>query len=216
MTPGLTDELSTALPEFDEPQDAAEILAGDDAPENRKREPFATSFLDAPKRVFYDWSKVQMATKLIRTLPKPGETLHCIVNDSFSGGDLVPAIQKLQGQPVRELILTTLGFSTKNIDVLCDMFHKGLIQKMSLTLSAFFASNSTDAYLYAKRSFEEAKCPITVKRNHTKLQLYDFGRTFYTVESSANLRSCSNYEAFTLTNSKLLFDFHKQWVNKML
>lgn len=53
-------------------------------------------------------------------------------------------------------------------------------------------------------------------RTHTKLLLIETtAGDCYTIESSANLRSCKNVEQSTFTNDRPLFDFHRQWLNEL-
>jgi hypothetical protein len=85
-----------------------------------------------------------------------------------------------------------------------------------MVCSVYFAETDRPAYDYARERFSEINCQLTTSRNHTKLMLFDFGRTFYTVESSANLRSCNNFEQFNLTNSRDVWKFHRGWVTRML
>ncbi len=52
-------------------------------------------------------------------------------------------------------------------------------------------------------------------RNHTKLILARVAGKSYVVESSANLRSCSNLEQFVITQSARLLKFHEGWLGKV-
>jgi len=178
--------------------------------------PKKISFKDKPaKRVFYDWSQVNAAVELLTALPNEGETIHAVMNSLFKGVDLAPAIQRLAGLPAKELIVTTLGFNRQDASCLCEMVERGEVKQLSLVCSNFFAEKDRGAFAYAKARFEEVGAHIAVSRNHSKLMLFDFETAHYTVESSANLRSCNNLEQFALTNSVALFDFHKSWVTKM-
>ena len=178
--------------------------------------PKKVAFRDKPiKRLFYDWGQVDSAVELIDRLPSQGETVHAIMNSLFKGVDLAPAIQRLAGKPARELIVTTLGFNRQDASCLCEMVERGEVQSLSLVCSNFFAEKDRGAHAHAVKRFAEVGARIAVSRNHTKLMLFDFGTEFYTVESSANLRSCNNLEQFALSNSKELFNFHKSWVMKM-
>lgn len=180
--------------------------------------PKRLAFRDKPiKRIFYDWSQVKAAMELIERLPGPGETVHAIMNSLFKGVDLAPAIQRLANKPAKELIVTTLGFNRADAACLCEMVERGEVLSLSLVCSNFFAEKDRGAFNYATARFAEVGSKIAVSRNHSKLMLFDFGGgEFYTVESSANLRSCNNLEQFCLSNSAALFAFHKSWIVKML
>jgi len=174
------------------------------------------AFRDKPKkRVFYDYSEVNNAVKLLNRLPGPGETIHAIMDSHFKGIDLVPAIINLAQRPAAELIVTTLGFNQRDAACLCELKERREIRELAMVCSNFFAEKDPRAYDYAVEHFARVGAKIAVSRNHSKLLLFDFGDECYTVESSANLRSCNNFENFVLSNSKPLFRFHKGWVMRM-
>ena len=52
---------------------------------------------------------------------------------------------------------------------------------------------------------------------HAKVLLIELtdGRSF-TVESSANLRSCSSIEQITMTQDAALTTFHRTWIDEIL
>lgn len=170
----------------------------------------------AKRRVFYDYSEVHNAVNLIQPLPARGETIHAVMDSHFKGVDLVPAILRLAARPARELIITTLGFNQRDAACLCELAERGDIERLAMVCSNFFAEKDQAAYNYARERFAKVGGRLAVSRNHSKLLLFDMRPDYYTVESSANLRSCMNFEQFALTNSKPLFDFHRGWVTKML
>jgi len=202
-----TSDLDVTFPEFLEEQSVSDIMRAQDSEKPALKPAWATvnlprklTFREKPtKRVFYDYSEVDNAINLLERLPSPGETVHAVMDSHFKGIDLVPAILRLAGVPASELIVTTLGFNRRDAACLCELVQRGEIHRLSMVCSNFFAEKDKGAYDYALGSFA------------------DFGPThFYTVESSANLRSCNNFEQFALTNSPELFAFHRSWVSKML
>lgn len=179
--------------------------------------PKTLAFRDKPKRrIFYDYSEVENAVQRIQSLPKREETIHAVMDSHFKGVDLVPAVLRLAKRPARELIITTLGFNQRDAACLCELAERGEIERLGLVCSNFFAEKDKGAYNYAVARFAKVNARITTHRNHSKLLLFDMRPDYYVVESSANLRSCVNFEQFALTNSKPLFEFHRSWVSKML
>jgi hypothetical protein len=215
-------ELDLAMPSFDAENPQAISMAEEKKPALKPawatvKLPEKLSFREKPtKRIFYDYSEVENAIRLLTTLPAKGETIHAVMDSHFKGIDLVPAVCRLAKAQAKEVIVTTLGFNRRDAACLCEMKQRGDIQELSMVCSNFFAEKDRGAYDYARERFVTVGARLGVSRNHSKLILFDFGTTFYTVESSANLRSCMNFEQFALTNSKPLFDFHKSWVTKML
>jgi hypothetical protein len=73
------------------------------------------------RRLFYDFSQVAHATRLIQSLPDPDETVHCVMDGTFNGIALVPAVIELANKPSEEIIITTLGFNLRNIECLIEL-----------------------------------------------------------------------------------------------
>jgi hypothetical protein len=221
MNEDLAADLDPALPslELEEEQPTQVKTAADALPPAWKTVdlPKQLAFRDKPKRrIFYDYSEVENAVQRLKSLPKREETIHAVMDSHFKGVDLVPAVLRLAKRPTAELIVTTLGFNQRDAACLCELVERGEIKRLGLVCSNFFAEKDKGAYNYAVERFAKVGARITTHRNHSKLLLFDMKPDYYVVESSANLRSCVNFEQFALSNSKPLFDFHRGWVNKML
>ena len=211
--------LDTSIPSFDS-QNIAEVLAEDADTKKPKphqviKLPSELSHRTKSRRLFYDFSQVAHATRLIKTLPTPDETVHCVMDGTFNGIALVPAIIDLAAVPCENLIITTLGFNLRNIECLIELAERGLIKRLSLLCSDYYDKANRQEYAQAKSRIESIEGTIRSGMNHSKILLLDMGQNAYVVESSANLRSCSNVEQFTLTNSRPLFQFHKSWIDCM-
>lgn len=167
------------------------------------------------RRIFYDFSQVANAVNLIKELPGPDETIHCVMDGTFNGIALVPAVIELAGQPV-DLTITTLGFNLRNIECLIELSERKLIKKLSLVCCIYFEAANPHEYQRATQRFATIGATLKANVNHSKILLFDFGHAAYVAESSANLRSCNNLEQFSLTNSRPLLTFHANWINKML
>jgi hypothetical protein len=171
-------------------------------------------------RKFYDLSRVPNAVKLVKPLPDEGETIHALMGGDFHAWDLIPAIHGLLSCPISELYITTLGFNHSNNQHLCDMIDAGQVQTAYVLCSEYFRDADRDVYNAAEKRLAERGSMLKAVRNHSKIiairpadRLPGWGwRARYTVESSANLRSCNNLEQFTLTNDAALFEFHTKWI----
>jgi hypothetical protein len=219
---GDPDDFDITIPKFDGGEGFAELLEKDDAKPALKpawatvRLPKKLAFKDRPKkRIFYDFSEVEHAISRIVKLPGPNETIHAIMDSTFKGVDLVPAVIKLAKRPCARLTITTLGFNRRDIACIMELKQRGEILELNMVCSNFFAEKDMGAYNYAREQFQAKGCRIAIARNHSKLLMFEFGEQAYVVESSANLRSCVNFEQFALTNSRELYNFHQSWVSKM-
>ena len=57
------------------------------------------------------------------------------------------------------------------------------------------------------------KWKIAKARNHAKVALFDCGLV---IETSANLRSSDNIEQITAVHDVELYDFHREWIAKLI
>jgi hypothetical protein len=167
------------------------------------------------RRRFYDLSQVPNAISIIRPLPEPDEVIHAVMDGSFDGWSIIPAIRQLSGQPITELWIATLGFNLTNNQHLCDMLDNGDVQAVTVLCSCYFRESDKDTFQPAKERLEQRGQRLFAARNHAKIILAATGGRHFVVESSANLRSCQNVEQFTLTQSKAVFDFHRTWVEQL-
>jgi len=214
------DGLSTELPALDPAGNLTELMAEHEPKERRPGDviklPETLSHRTKGRRLFYDFSQVAHATRLIRTLPEPDETVHCVMDGTFNGIALVPAVIELAGKPAEEIIITTLGFNLRNVECLIELAEKGQIKRLSMVCSDYYEKANKAEYAQAKARLDSISATIRSSMNHSKIILFNFPDAAYAVESSANLRSCNNLENFCLTNSRPLFEFHKSWIGRML
>ena len=100
-------------------------------------------------RKFEDWRGRDSAVAQLKRLPVAGEIIHAITSGNYRGVDLIPAILKLADAAAVELIVSTLSFSTGNIDVLCRLLDEKQIRRAALVCSVYFRRTSEAAYTYA-------------------------------------------------------------------
>jgi len=170
------------------------------------------------RRRVKDARKEESAMAAIGKLPGPTESLHLVISGRFALWHVVPAIRQLAGQTIDELRIATLGFSRDNIDALCAMLDAGEIGRVWLLCSHYFKGTSTDTFTHAQDQLARrpGRAWFASLRTHAKLLLLKLadGRTF-TIESSANLRSCKNIEQMTLVGSRPVYAFHAGWIDEL-
>jgi hypothetical protein len=172
----------------------------------------------ASKITTFDWRKVKAAADALERMPAPGEYIHAIVGQEFAGFDLLPAFLQLTGaKKFSRLYLTTLGFSRDNLAKLGQMFDARQIDPERLTIlcAEYFRRVDSELWDIGALMAKEHGFGFRSFRNHTKLILAELAGRAYCVESSANLRSCTNIEQFTICQSRPLFDFHAAWIKKV-
>lgn len=176
----------------------------------------------AAKRDWMQALRVANAAKQLRRLPEPGESIHCVMRGNFNAWDLIPAALELMAPAtIQTLRITTLGFNRRNAAQLLELHEAGKIQRCLFVCSIFYErgeggeGNKQLCQALAKKleAYGGRFCSI---RNHSKVQTFDTtDGNAYTIESSANLRSCHTIEQFTLTNDPDLLAFHAQWIDQV-
>lgn len=156
------------------------------------------------------------AAKQIGRLPAPCEAVHCLMGGDYHGFDIVPALIDLEGQPVEKLTIATLSFSKKNLSHLTLLLDQGRIQSVELLASDYFAKADALIYTAAKRELENRGHKIGFARTHAKVICMTTPGNNYVVESSANLRSCVNFEQFCIFNDRELLTWHREWISYLL
>lgn len=203
-------DLDTIEPFYQEQDDASRnvtVTLHDDRTHRRQ----------ATRRSFLDYTGVPNAAQHLDRLPDPGESIHGIMRCNFDAFDFVPAILHLM-QPAQcaELNIATLGFNDRNGRTLIELIDAGDIQRASFIGSHFWKSHETGVYdaLYHDLTSRGHRC--LAMRCHCKILLFETSDgQAYTMEMSANLRSCRNLEQFVLTNDRDLLQFHRRWMNDM-
>ncbi|MGD0091537.1 MAG: hypothetical protein ABSE73_16585 [Planctomycetota bacterium] len=172
--------------------------------------PAVPTFRHTPAgRRFIDARKARTAAEVLGGLPAPGETWHCVIPpakyDFFS---LIDAMLVLAGPAtITDLYLASLGFNAKNAGRLLELLDCGAVQRCRLLVSVYWQCQDSEAdtiaVLRARLTW------FTAALAHLKIIAAAFtdGR-FIVAEGSANLRSCSSYEQFTVTNDRALYAFY--------
>lgn len=170
------------------------------------------------RRRFRDARREQSAVAAIGELPDTDEALHLLISGRFALWHMVPAMRELSGERIEELRIATLGFSRDNIDALCSMLDAGQIDRVWLLCSHYFKGTSEEIFTHAQQQLARrpSHASFLSRRTHAKLLLLKLpdGRTF-TVESSANLRSCKNIEQITILGSPEVYAFHRAWIDEL-
>lgn len=165
-----------------------------------------------------DARKVDLAAAAIDRLPGPREAWHIVTSGKFALWDYVPAVLKLVAPvTIAELHVATLSFSKPNVAQFCELLDSGQIGQAKLLASTYLRATNPDVYEFAMA--EVPKRPtahLLLLRVHAKvvaMKLSD-GRTF-TIESSANLRSCKAIEQSVATGSPAVYSLHVGWIDDL-
>jgi hypothetical protein len=131
---------------------------------------------------------------------------------------IIPATLHLaEPATIRYLAVVTLSFSQANMLDLLAMMDAGQIERLDFCYSIYFRSGNREQCERLAHELTSRGGRVYSGLVHAKLLLLLLtdGRAF-TVESSANLRSCASVEQLTLFHDRALLDFHKQWINEII
>lgn len=168
------------------------------------------------RRLFFDTLRSRSAIDTLRGLPADGETWHCIMSGSYDGFDLIDAIlAHASPSVIQDLHLASLGFNHVNATRLLKLIDSSAVRRCTMIVSVYYEAGYNEQATCYQLATELPACGgwYLATLCHAKVvcaRMSD-GRCFV-IESSANLRSCSSIEQFTITQDVGLFEFHKQWM----
>jgi hypothetical protein len=163
------------------------------------------------RRRFVRMEQHAAAVEHLRPLPGRGESIHGLMNGSYSGWSLATAVIELLGVPVDELIVSTLGFNRQNCRSLVALLDSGAVGSLLLNVSNYFR-HSRSIFGDIRRELESRGQRIAVTRSHAKLLLFRARQRAIVIETSANLRSSQNWEQFVISDDAELLRFHRRWI----
>ena len=170
------------------------------------------------KAVMLDARRLANVLEHIGRLPERGEAFHLITENRYSMAHVIPAtLQLAEPATIHHLTVVTLSFSQPNMVDLLAMLDSGQIAEVHFLYSCYFRANNKDACQQLAEALTARGQRVFSGLIHAKLLLIELtdGRT-YTVESSANLRSCASVEQLAMIHDRSLYDFHRTWTNEIL
>ena len=170
------------------------------------------------KRTMVDARQTANAVAHIGRLPAPGETIHLVCAGGYSLYHHIEAVLQIAAPvTIRYLGIATLGFSRENLERLIALLDAGTIGRLDFLYSVYFRSNEREICERLAHELTTRGQRVLSMRTHCKLLLIELGdgRDAYTIESSANLRSCKNLEQSTFTNHVGLLQFHRRWLDEL-
>lgn len=143
-------------------------------------------------------------------LPAEGETVHLVLPGGIALGDVLWSVvdgTRLPGP----LTVSTLGFGRRWIAGLIDRLRDGRITSGVVVCSNYFRKSDPTEYADAAAALAPWPCRLTDARTHAKIAV--FGH--FSLEGSANLRSCRSIENVAVTHDENLARFHAKWISEI-
>jgi hypothetical protein len=143
----------------------------------------------------------------------------CIINGSFIFGDFIEALITKKDLHVKEMMISTLSLSLNNIDSLANLIKWEYLDKLDLIVSDYFYSHERSMLVQAmyERLDNNDKFQLAAAGVHTKICLMETtcGKKII-IHGSPNLRSSANIEQFVIENNTYLYDFNKEYHDRII
>jgi tRNA isopentenyl-2-thiomethyl-A-37 hydroxylase MiaE len=142
------------------------------------------------------------------------ESLHIISSDNFGSIELLKVILKRFN--VKEINLTTWSYNEDFIELVKTCLENSIAFNFFVDKSI----KTRKAHLYAQIvTLADLHKNLKVKIHHmlhSKVTLIKTYKEYLSIESSANYSKNQRIENYTISNSENLFNFHKDWMNKLI
>lgn len=139
---------------------------------------------------------------------------NCIVAGNFIFGDFIEAFIVENNCKCLNVTISTLSMDQNNVDSLHNLIEGEFIEELNLVVSDYFYAHERGQlipYIYRELDIDN-KFQLAVAGSHTKICLIrTLGGKHIVIQGSANLRSSSNIEQFTIEDNKDLYDFYLEY-----
>jgi len=157
---------------------------------------------------------IQTKNKLnkICEIPNKNTQQRIVTKKAINTFDFVLAI--LANENIINLTIAIYRIGKKTANELKELQKSGKIKNITILLNDGFPKLIPDCWNLLK-SFESEKFKLKLENNHTKIILAETKENNYIIEGSGNLSINARIEQYTFDNNKQIYDFHKNWIDKI-
>lgn len=164
--------------------------------------------------------KYRNAIKLANNIKiEEGIRYDCIVAGNFIFGDFIEAFITHNNAKCLQLTISTLSLDQNNVDSLVNLMTGNYVDNLNLIISDYFYAHERGSlipYIYDKLDVDN-RFQLASASSHTKITMFEtLGGKKIVMHGSANLRSSSNIEQFTIEENPGLYDFHFEYHNRII
>ena len=164
--------------------------------------------------------KYRNAIKLANNIKiEEGIRYDCIVAGNFIFGDFIEAFITSNNAKCLQLTISTLSLDQNNVDSLVNLMKGNYVDQLNLIISDYFYAHERGSlipYIYDNLDKED-RFQLASASSHTKITMFEtLGGKKIVMHGSANLRSSSNIEQFTIEENPGLYDFHFEYHNRII
>ena len=160
--------------------------------------------------------KKEKATEVLNELPLTNESFHIVSNGSFDYFNLIPIAIEMLGNKCTDFYFSTWTMNLSNTRSLFKLFDEGKIDRINALVGLYFKKRESSVFNELYEGLKSRGQKIFSNENHSKITLLTNGIDFITICGSANFTANPRIEQFTIHNSQLLFEFHKQWMDEII
>ena len=146
---------------------------------------------------------------ILDPLPAEGESVHLLIHGGVALATIIWHV--VDQNPPSALTISTLGFSRAFVAELIDRMRTGQITSANVICSNYFSRVDATEYQQARELLAPWPCRLVDARTHAKIAV--FGH--FSLEGSANLRSCRSIENVAITHDENLARFHAEWIHQL-
>ena len=164
--------------------------------------------------------QLKKVAKVLPEIPAAGESWHIISDGGYDFWKFVPYLVGLIGR-ADEFYGSTWTIARQNVVELLELYDKGLIKRISMLTGLYFKRRESAVYATLLNGLMTRGQRYKAFKNHAKIILLKgwAGKTcrknHITIEGSANFTANPRLEQFVITNDKLLYKFHRDWMEKI-
>ncbi len=183
---------------------------------------FQNRYIKPPKTkdIPYKKLKYQKAVDLVKDIDFQNlDRVFCLVSGNFIFGDFIEAFIVQNNILVEEMIISTLSYSQDNIDSLENLINANYIKKLDLIISDYFFAHERNKLI--KNTYDQLDknnvFQLAVAGTHCKTyQFKTSGGKYIIIHGSVNMRSSSNLEQFVIEDNEDLYNFNKEYQDKII
>lgn len=169
------------------------------------------------KREFRKIEQTKNCIEHLTPLPELEHSIHIVSNARFDFYDFIPSIIEMEKSNCIKIVAATWIINRSNIDNLFKLFDSGQIKEIQLLTGIYFKRRESANYTMLAEGLQSRNQKFKAGLSHAKFfsMKLENGKCF-TIESSANMTENGNVETHVLSNSNYLFNFHCDWMGKLM
>lgn len=149
--------------------------------------------------------------------PKKNEQYRIITEKQFNAYALI--LHLLESEIIDEMYLAIYRINQPTVNSIINLILSKRIKKATFVISNFFnQTKKPEVWAIKLREFCEGnnRCNHIYTHNHAKVLIAKTKSGYYVFEGSGNMSDNARIEQYIYENNKQVFDFHKNWMQKLI